>query len=214
MGPEPAALCSSSFCTNFALNPDAVNERLPVMKWDDLKDQPCSVARTVAVIGDRWTLMLLRDCFLGVRRFEAFQERLGISRTIITDRLKTLVDEGVLRRVAYQDRPPRHEYRLTQKGLDLYPVIMAIVHWGNVHYAGEAGPPMLHRHRTCGHDIEPVLACKACGEALDARAVEVRPGPGLKDPGRATAGARLDQSASGIQISKPPSPVRPSKLSG
>ena len=193
------------------------------MKWDDLKNQPCSVARTVAVIGDRWTLMLLRDCFLGVRRFEAFQERLGISRTIIADRLKTLVDEGVLRREAYQDRPPRHEYRLTQKGLDLYPVIMGIVHWGNVHYAGEDGPPMLHRHRTCGHDVEPVLTCKACGEALDARAVEVRPGqmgagqvaagPGLDHPAR-MAKAVADQSDRGIQISKPPSPVRPSKHSG
>ena len=120
------------------------------MKRDDLKDQPCSMARTVAVIGDRWTLMLLRDCFLGVRRFDTFQERLGISRTIIAERLKLLVDEGVLARVRYQDRPPRDEYRLTPKGFDLYPVVMSIVHWGNRHYAGEAGPPMLHRQRTCG----------------------------------------------------------------
>ncbi|MBP9231278.1 MAG: helix-turn-helix transcriptional regulator, partial [Phenylobacterium sp.] len=91
------------------------------MKWEDLADQPCSIARSVAVIGDRWTLMILRDAFLGVRRFEAFQTRLGISRTIITERLKLLVEEGVLAKVPYQDRPVRHEYRLTQKGMDLYP---------------------------------------------------------------------------------------------
>ena len=79
------------------------------MQWRNLASEPCSVARAVAVIGDRWALLILRDCFLGVRRFEAFQRRLGISRTIIADRLKLLVDEGVLARIAYQERPPRHE---------------------------------------------------------------------------------------------------------
>ena len=146
------------------------------MKWEDLAHEPCSVARSVAVIGDRWTLMILRDCFLGVRRFEAFQERLGISRTIIADRLKHLTEEDVLRRVAYQEHPVRHEYRLTDKGLDLHPVVMAIVHWGDRHYAGEAGPPLLHRHKTCGCDFHPVQTCSECGEPVDARAVETRPG--------------------------------------
>lgn len=167
------------------------------MKRDDLKDQPCSMARTVAVIGDRWTLMLLRDCFLGVRRFDTFQERLGISRTIIAERLKLLVDEGVLARVRYQDRPPRDEYRLTPKGFDLYPVVMSIVHWGNRHYAGEAGPPMLHRHRTCGHDIEPVLTCRACGEELRAREVDVRAGPGIGDEAAAAAALPLRRGQTG-----------------
>jgi len=128
------------------------------------------------VIGDRWTLMILRDCFLGVRRFEAFQERLGISRTIIADRLKHLTQEGVLRRVPYQENPTRYEYRLTDKGLDLHPVIMAVVHWGDRHYARDAGPPLLHRHKTCGCDFHPVQTCSECGEPLDARAVETRPG--------------------------------------
>ena len=146
------------------------------MKWEDLAHEPCSVARSVAVIGDRWTLMILRDCFLGVRRFEAFQERLGISRTIIADRLKHLTEEGVLRRVVYQEHPTRHEYRLTEKGLDLHPVVMAIVHWGDRHYAGEAGPPLLHRHKGCGCDFHPVQTCSECGEPVDARAVETRPG--------------------------------------
>lgn len=144
------------------------------MKWSELSDEPCSVARSVAVIGDRWTLMILRDCFLGVRRFDDFERRLGISRSIVADRLKRLVDEGVLRREAYQDRPPRHEYRLTDKGLALHPVIMAIVHWGDVHYAGEAGPPLIHRHKGCGCDFAPVMTCSECGDAVAARDVEVR----------------------------------------
>jgi len=147
------------------------------MKWSELASEPCSIARSVAVIGDRWTLMLLRDCFLGVRRFEAFEQRLGISRSIVADRLKRLVDEGVLRRERYEERPPRYEYRLTEKGLALHPVIMAIVHWGDVHYAGEAGPPLIHRHRACGHDFAPVTTCSACGEAIAARDVEVRANP-------------------------------------
>jgi DNA-binding HxlR family transcriptional regulator len=146
------------------------------MKWDDLADQPCSVARSTAVIGDRWTLMILRDCFLGVRRFEVFQERLGISRTVIADRLKLLTDEGVLRKVAYQERPVRHEYRLTEKGLDLYPVILAIVSWGDRHYADTRGPPIIRRHKACGCDFQPVLTCSECREPVDARAVETRAG--------------------------------------
>jgi DNA-binding HxlR family transcriptional regulator len=149
------------------------------MKWSELADQPCSVARSVAVIGDRWTLMILRDLFLGVRRFEDFERRLGISRSVIAERLKLLVDEGVLRRDAYQERPLRHEYRLTEKGLALHPVIMAIVHWGDDWYAGEAGPPLLHRHRACGCDFTPVMTCSECNEPIGARDVEVRPGPGL-----------------------------------
>jgi DNA-binding HxlR family transcriptional regulator len=152
------------------------------MKWDDLAAQPCSVSRTLAVIGDRWTLMILRDCFLGVRRFEAFQARLSISRSIVTDRLRVLVEEGVLRREAYQQNPPRHEYRLTAKGLDLHPVLMAIGHFGDAHYAGEAGPPLLRRHKGCGCDFHPVQVCSACGETVTAREVETRAGPGFPEP--------------------------------
>ena len=144
------------------------------MKWSDLPDEACSVARTVAVIGDRWTLMILRDLFLGVRRFEAFEQRLGISRSLIADRLRKLTDEGVLRREIYQENPVRHEYRLTDKGLALHPVMMAIVHWGDTYFAGAAGPPLLHRHKTCGCDFAPVQTCSECGEAVTARDVEVR----------------------------------------
>lgn len=144
------------------------------MKWSELSQERCSIARSVAVIGDRWTLMILRDCFLGVRRFEEFERRLGISRSIVADRLKRLAEEGVLRREPYSERPARHEYRLTDKGLALHPVIMAIVHWGDVFYAGPEGPPLLHRHKACGCDFAPVTTCSACGEPVGARDVEVR----------------------------------------
>lgn len=144
------------------------------MKWNDLADEECSIARSAALIGDRWTLMVLRDCFLGIRRFEDFQRRLCISRTIIAERLKRLSEAGVLEKIAYQLRPLRCEYRLTAKGLDLHPVIMAVVHWGDRHLADESGPPLIHRHKSCGCDFHPVMTCSACGGTVEARGVEVR----------------------------------------
>src|SRR6266404_6730970 len=140
------------------------------------------MARTVSVIGDRWTLLILRDCFLRVRRFEDFQERLGITRPILASRLKKLVDEFVLVKVPYQQRPPRYEYRLTQKGLDLYPIVMAIVHWGDVYMADKKGRPLLHTHDLCGKDFDPVMVCSECGDPLSPRQVHVHPGPGAKSP--------------------------------
>jgi DNA-binding HxlR family transcriptional regulator len=148
------------------------------MQWGELDQQPCSMSRTLSVIGDRWTLLILRDCFLRVRRFDDFQARLGIGRPILADRLQKLVDSFVLTKMAYQQNPTRYEYRLTQKGLDLYPVIMAIVHWGDVHMAGKKGRPLLHRHTSCGHTFDPVQVCSVCAEALEPRQVEVMAGPG------------------------------------
>lgn len=131
------------------------------------------MARTVSVIGDRWTLLVLRDCFLGVRRFDEFQERLKISRPMLADRLGKLVDVGVLKKVAYQEAPVRYEYRLTSKGMDLHPIIMAIVHWGDIHMSDQRGRPLLHRHATCGHLFDPVLVCSECSEPLHAKDVLV-----------------------------------------
>lgn len=150
------------------------------MKWNDLEQEHCSVARTVSVIGDRWTLLVLRDCFLGIRRFDEFQERLDISRPMLADRLGKLVDAGVLKKVAYQESPPRYEYKLTQKGLDFHPVLMAIVHWGDVHMAGKAGRPLLHRHMGCGHLFDPVTVCSECNAELKATDVAVERGPGAE----------------------------------
>jgi DNA-binding HxlR family transcriptional regulator len=148
------------------------------MKWSFLEDEPCSLARTVAVIGDRWTLLILRECFLRVRRFEAFQANLAITRHLLAARLKKLVRFGVLKRIPYQARPPRHEYILTERGLDLYPVIIALVHWGDIHMADERGRPLLHEHRTCGGTFDPVMICSVCREPVHAKAVKTLPGPG------------------------------------
>jgi DNA-binding HxlR family transcriptional regulator len=148
------------------------------MKWDALEEETCSIARTVAVIGDRWSLMILRECFMRIRRFEAFQSSLGITRHLLAERLKKLVRFGVLRRVPYQDSPKRYEYILTQKGLDLYPVIMSIVHWGDIHMVDARGRPMLYEHKSCAMMFDPVLVCSECNKPLLAKEVHVHPGPG------------------------------------
>jgi DNA-binding HxlR family transcriptional regulator len=170
------------------------------MKWDALEDEPCSLARTVAVIGDRWSLLILRECFLRIRRFDDFQSSLGITRHLLADRLKKLVRFGVLRRVPYQESPKRYEYILTQKGLDLYPIIMSIVHWGNIHMVDARGRPMLHEHKACGKLFDPVMICSECGEPLMAKAVHVHPGPGARQasPAHAKAeGAKKAKAAAG-----------------
>ena len=143
------------------------------------------MGNTLAVIGERWTLLVLREAFLGVRRFEQLQRNTGVARNILTDRLNTLVLQGVLRRERYQERPERFEYRLTEKGLDLHPLLMAIVHWGDVHMAGKRGRPLLHRHKACGKDFDPVTVCSQCGEPVDAGGVHVHPGPGARREARA-----------------------------
>ncbi|HEX8400750.1 MAG TPA: helix-turn-helix domain-containing protein [Allosphingosinicella sp.] len=144
------------------------------MRWDRLASEDCSLARALSVVGDRWTLLILRDAFLKIRRFDDFQSSLGIARRVLTDRLSGLVAEGVLEKVVYQQRPTRHEYRLTAKGRDLYPVVLTLVHWGDAHFAGPEGPPVIHRHANCGADFRSVLACSECGESLDPRDVEPR----------------------------------------
>lgn len=136
------------------------------MRWDDLAAEECSLARALAVVGDRWTFLILREAFLKVRRFEELQGRLGIARRVLTERLAGLVADGVLDRITYQERPKRHEYRLTEKGLALYPVILSLVHWGDAHCADDRGPPVLHRHVECGHDFKSVLTCSVCAAPI------------------------------------------------
>ncbi|MEH6671773.1 winged helix-turn-helix transcriptional regulator [Halopseudomonas sp.] len=153
------------------------------MRWEELDQQPCSMARTLAVIGDKWTLLILRDCFLGVRRFDEFERRLGVTRHLLAARLKKLVEYGVLTRVAYQHKPLREEYRLTEKGLELHPAILALVAWGDRHMADQRGAPVVHVHKGCGKVMEPVTVCSECGERVGARDVEVRLGTGWADAG-------------------------------
>jgi len=152
------------------------------MRWNKLENEACSMARTISVIGDRWTLLILRDCFLRVRRFEDFQTRLGITRPILARRLRKLVEDFVLAKVPYSQKPLRYEYRLTQKGLDLYPIVLAIVHWGDVHMSGKKGRPLLHQHLDCGKTFDPVVVCSECGEPLDPKHVHVHRGPGAASP--------------------------------
>lgn len=147
------------------------------MKWNDVSSEQCSVARVSAVLGDRWTLIILSECFLGVRRFESFQERLSIPRTTLSTRLQKLEEHGVLERRLYQSAPDRYDYRLTEKGRGLYPVLSTIVTWGDVYYADEAGPPIIRTHHSCGRDIQPVLTCPDCGEEIDPREMTARKRP-------------------------------------
>ncbi len=150
------------------------------MRWRNVGRLDCTIARTLSVIGDRWTLLILRDVFLGVRRYDDFQRSLRISRHRLADRLGKLVKHGVLRREAYQERPKRFEYRLTDKGRDLYPVIVTIAGWGDRHMAPRNGPPIERVHRGCGRATTMRLACEHCGEPVTARDVTVRPGPGRR----------------------------------
>lgn len=136
------------------------------MRWEELDQQPCSLARTLSVVGDRWTLLVLRESFLGTRRFDDFQERLGVTRHVLADRLKTLVAAGVLNKEAYQQRPLREEYRLSAKGLDLYPVIVSLVDWGDRYMSGPEGAPIQRTHKRCGKPMQGVLVCSECGEPL------------------------------------------------
>jgi DNA-binding HxlR family transcriptional regulator len=142
------------------------------------ESQTCSIARSLEVLGERWTLLVLRDAFRRVRRFEDFQRDLGVARNVLTDRLGRLVDEGILKREQYQERPARFEYRLTEKGLALWPVMMTLMQWGDAYYAGPDGPPVVVRHRDCGGEVTDHLKCAKCGAELTPRDVEAEPGPG------------------------------------
>jgi DNA-binding HxlR family transcriptional regulator len=141
--------------------------------------QDCSVARTLEVMGDRWTMLVIRDAFLGVRRFDDFQRSMGVARNVLADRLARLVDEGVLERRRYQERPERFEYRLTEKGIDLWPVMVSLMKWGDRH-AAPNGPPTVVLHRGCGGQVNARFICVKCGEPVDARSAEARPGAGRR----------------------------------
>jgi DNA-binding HxlR family transcriptional regulator len=144
------------------------------------EDVNCSIAQCLEVVGEWWSLLVVRDAFLGVARFDDFQARLGISRNILNQRLNHLVDNGVLKRVPYQDHPPRSEYRLTDKGRDLWHVVTAMRQWGD-RWAAPAGPPVKVRHTGCGRVVDVLPVCSHCGDLLDARALTAIPGPGALD---------------------------------
>ena len=140
-------------------------------------DPTCSIAATLEAVGDRWTLLILRDLFRGVRRFEALHRDLGIARNLLTNRLHRLADLGMVHRVPYHDRPVRHEYRLTTKGADLSPALVALMHWGDRWYATD-GPPTLLVHDACGTPLDQAVSCPSCDESVTPHHIRSRPGPG------------------------------------
>lgn len=142
----------------------------------------CSIARTLEVIGDRWTLLVLRDAFRGIRRFDDFRRDLGIARPVLADRLRRLVDHGVLEKQLYQEHPPRYEYRLTPMGVDLSPALVALMRWGDRWLAGDQGPPTLLVHATCGHELDQSFVCWSCDQTFSPTAIRSRPGPGRHAP--------------------------------
>jgi len=149
------------------------------MQRTDFSLMACSIARSLAVAGEPWTPLVIRDVYIGINRFADLQRDLGISRKVLAERLRHLVDAGMLERRRYSERPPRDEYELTEMGREFMDVLMAMVRWGDRWTAGEAGPPVLYRHRACGKiaQVEPV--CSECGEPMRSGDVEVEPGPGL-----------------------------------
>jgi DNA-binding HxlR family transcriptional regulator len=150
----------------------------------------CSVAQCLEVVGEWWTMLILRDAFLGVTRFDVFQERLGIARNVLQARLTRLVEAGVLERVPYSEHPPRYDYRLTPKGRDLWPVVNAMRQWGD-QYAAPNGAPMSLMHRSCGHEAKGVIVCSECGGPMSARTVQVSAGKGR---------ARLRRKSDGLTL--------------
>lgn len=149
------------------------------MKRTDTSEWPCTIARSVSLLGDHWNLLIIRQACFGTRRFADFQEALGTGRNILSQRLNALVENGLLTRVEYQDNPPRSEYRLTDKGRDVYPVLAAMAAWGEKWMTGPEGTPLVLHHESCGHDMHGLVVCSECREPLDVRQVRAKAGPGF-----------------------------------
>lgn len=149
------------------------------MRWEDVDSQVCSIARALAIFGDRWTLLIIRDAFRRMRKFSEFQTSLGITKHRLSDRLNRLVEAGILEKRMYDSRRSRYEYRLTEKGLDLYPVLMAVVQWGDKWACDGDGPPVEFVHKKCGQTMHARLICDVCQEDVLARDVEPKVGAGV-----------------------------------
>jgi DNA-binding HxlR family transcriptional regulator len=141
-------------------------------------ERNCSVGRAIAILSDAWAFLVIRECLFGARRFDDFQARLMVPRQTLTERLKRLTEQGILKRSAYLDRPLRYEYRLTAMGIDLYPSMIAMLRFGDKWLDGVPRIPLRLIHKSCGCHSEPIVACSACGEELKAREVSYRDGPG------------------------------------
>jgi DNA-binding HxlR family transcriptional regulator len=142
----------------------------------------CTVGAALSIVGEKWTFLVLREAFNGIRRFDDMQRRTGAPRQVLSSRLSRLLDEGILRKTPYQEpgQRLRHEYRLTEKGMDLYPVIAALMAWGDKYAAPPGGPPVLLTHRDCGSAVTVQLGCEDGHVASSAREVTPLPGPGAR----------------------------------
>jgi DNA-binding HxlR family transcriptional regulator len=151
------------------------------MKRTSFARWPCSIARTMDLLGDWWTPLVLREAFYGIRRFDEFQQELGIARNTLADRLRRLVDEGLLEKRLYQSEPRRYDYVLTEKGKDFFGVLAAMSRWGDRWLAGEEGAPITFHHDACGHDSHAEVVCAACGGPMRAEGTSMRMGPGYPE---------------------------------
>jgi DNA-binding HxlR family transcriptional regulator len=138
----------------------------------------CSIANALDVIGDRWTILILRDTFRGICRFDHFHRDLGVARNLLSDRLAKLVEHGVLAKTLYEERPPRFEYRLTDKGRDLSPALVALMRWGDRYESGPSGPPIELVHATCGQPLDQVFVCWQCDTTANPNEIRSRRPPG------------------------------------
>jgi DNA-binding HxlR family transcriptional regulator len=151
--------------------------------------QTCSIAESLEVIGERWSLLIVRDVLNGNRRFGEIQGSLGIARNVLSARLQRLLAEGILERRPYQQSPERFEYFLTEKGLDLWPALIALLNWGDRYSTNPDGPPKIIIHKECGGRVSDRGICEECGQVLNARDAIQVPGPGRKAALAGTAGA-------------------------
>jgi DNA-binding HxlR family transcriptional regulator len=152
------------------------------MRWLDLSTENCSIQRTLDLVGERWTLLVLREAANGVRRFQDFHEHVGLSRPLLADRLRKLVAAGILETQPYREgaQRPRHEYRLTAKGWDLHPALVALMQWGDAYLADPEGPPVRLRHRDCEHEIRVTVSCGCGDQELGPPELAVEPGPSAR----------------------------------
>jgi DNA-binding HxlR family transcriptional regulator len=144
----------------------------------DYDTQVCSIARALEIVGERWTLLIVRNLFLGLRRFDELQDNLGIARNVLAARLEKLVEAGVVEKRTYSERPSRHEYVLTDKGRDLWPALISLMEWGDRHAPSPGGPPTVIVHRGCGGEVGSRRTCTRCGKALELHQVQALAGPG------------------------------------
>jgi DNA-binding HxlR family transcriptional regulator len=157
------------------------------MPIDAYAQKNCSIAKPLSFLGERWTVLILRDLFMGRRRFDEFQASLGVATNVLSQRLATLTEEGIVERRRYSEHPERFEYVLTEKGRDLQPVLLALLAWGD-RYTAENGPPLEVVHGD--HAFHAVQTCSVCGEPVDSHNVHNRPGPGADEEQRRPNGRR------------------------